>query len=413
MELQAIFAILGVALSFVIAAAGVGRYLAQNRRRLDLLQDEIKMLREQSQTLRTAVSLPSARASTDIFTQLMELSTEAAKSVGAEIHSISVPVPSGDPTDLRIILSSDPQAAKVVGREFPITMGIAGWVFKNQTPYFRNRANADPRHFNLVDKAAGTQSGEGAMLTAPLSSGGRCYGVIQFMKSKGGEFAEEHVAIATRWCPQLTRLLMELEQSPQEDIPSIARGNVITTSILFSDISDFTAIAEKIRLDTSVALLNEYYSRLLPIVLRRGGELREYVGDGLFVKFSLSTPATSARAAITSALEMQEEYQQILESWIQYAHPVSTSNTHNIGIATGFVYSGLVGHSRKRQEKLIGTPVNLAAHLCEIAEEEKGGIVICDRTAEIIRLDDFKLEPISSSGERYYRIVPGYTKASI
>lgn len=408
MDTQTIVAILGVMLSLGTAAVAIGRYFSQNQRQLELLRTEIKSLQEQAQTLKTLATAPPAKK--DLFSQLMELSTQASNAVKAEIHSISVPVPPDSPTDLRIILSTDPEAAKVVGREFPITKGIAGWVFQNQQPYFRNRANSDPRHFSLVDKAAGTRSGEGAILTVPLASGGRCYGVIQFMKSRGGEFTEEDVEIATRWIPKLTRLLIELEQSPQEDIPSIARGNVIATSVLFSDITGFSDIASKIRLDTAVALLNEYYSRLLPIAIGRGGKLQEYVGDGLYISFSLSSPAASARAAVTSAIEMQDEYQKVLNSWIQYAHPASISNTHNIGIATGFVYCGMIGHPQHRKEKLVGQAVNFAEHLCHTAKERGGGIIICSQTAEIIKLDDFEVKPLDSRDGQCYQVTSKRSK---
>jgi|YNPMSStandDraft_1061717.scaffolds.fasta_scaffold09294_2 class 3 adenylate cyclase len=404
MDTQTIVAILGVTLSLGAAAVALGRYFSQNQRQIELLRAEIKSLQEQAQTLKTVVTAPPPKAARDLFSQLMELSTQASNAVKAEIHSISVPIPANSPTDLKIILSTDPEAAKIVGREFPITKGIAGWVFKTQQPYFRNRANSDPRHFGLVDKAAGTHSGEGAILTVPLASGGRCHGVIQFMKSRSGEFTEEDIDIAMRWVPQLTRLLIELEQSPQEDIPSIARGNIITTSVLFSDITGFSNIASKIRLNTAVDLLNEYYSRLLPIATSRGGKLQEYVGDGLYISFSLSSPAASVRAAVTSAIEMQEEYQKVLESWIQYAHPASTLNVHNIGIATSFVYCGMMGHPQHRKEKLVGQAVNLAEHLCHKAKEQGGGVIVCSQTAEIIKLDNFELKPLDSREGQCYQV---------
>ena len=210
MDTQIIVATLGVILSLGAAAIGIGRYFSKNQRQLELLRKEIKSLQEQAQNLKVAATALPTKAGKDLFGHLLELSTQASNAIKAELHSISVPTPADSPSDLKIILSTDPEATKILGREFPITKGIAGWVFKTQQPYFLNRAISDPRHFDLVDKAAGTHSGEGALLTLPLSSGGRCYGVIQFMKSKGGKFNEEDVNIATRWVPKLTRLLLSL-----------------------------------------------------------------------------------------------------------------------------------------------------------------------------------------------------------
>jgi len=405
MDLQTFLAILGGIVSLGAVVVAVARYFVRNQRQLDALRQEIKTLQEQSRGFRKAMRAYPERASTDTFDRLVTVSAETANSVRADIHSISVPVPLHTPTDLRIIHSTDTEAAKVLGREFPITEGIAGWVFKTQKPYFQNEARADPRHFGLVDQAARTRTGEGAILTIPLVAGGRCHGVIQLMKPKGGAFSEDDVVAASRFAPTLTRLLIELEESPTEDIPSIAHGNVIATSILFSDIRAFSEIASKIRLQTSVELLNEYYSRLLSFALTKGGKLQEYVGDGLFISFSLDRPATSARAAVLTAVEMQGEFDEILYSWRQYNHPVSPRNTHSIGIATGLVHAGSVGHKKERREKLVGPSVNLAAHLCQAANELAGGVLICRETAELIRPDSFEVKPVNLPIGNYFQVV--------
>jgi class 3 adenylate cyclase len=357
--------------------------------------------------------LAAEPSSTETYNRLAQESSEAAKAVAAEIHSVSVPVPPHSPTHLRIIYSSEPEPAKVVGREFPLTKGIASWVFLQKQPYYVKEVGADSRHFDLVDRAAGTRTGEGAMLALPLVAGDRSYGVVQFMKSAGGRFGEEDVQTAARWSPALTRLLIELERSPKQDIPSVARGNVVMGSILFSDIREFTAVGEALRLENLVALLNEYYSRLVPIAISRGGKLLEYVGDGLYITFLLDSPSSSARAAVESAVAMQSEYDRVLSGWLSYHQPVSRANAHSIGIASGPVYSGLVGPTSERREKIIGPAINCAAHLCEAAHQMGGCILICHETNDLIRGENLRTEPTTTPFlPSSYRVIPDVARGS-
>jgi class 3 adenylate cyclase len=285
---------------------------------------------------------------------------------------------------LRIILSTDAEPEKVVGREIPLTKGIGGWVFQRKQPSFKNPADVDPHHFDLVDKAAGTNTGGGAILTIPLIAGNTCEGVIQFMKTKGGRFEESDIQVATRLAPSITRLVVQLQDSVNADIPSVAYGDMRRSTILFADITGYSEIAAKLRLHDTVGLLNEYYSRLVPFAIGRDGKLEEYLGDGLYVSFSQEAAGQAARLAVTTAFEMHAEYQKILHGWKEYQHPVSDRNTHRIGIASGTVYTGLVGHPDQRRSKLIGAPVDLAAHLCEDVKAFGGGIAICPQTKELI-----------------------------
>jgi class 3 adenylate cyclase len=382
-----ILKVAAAALAFATALAGtavaLAKYFSSQSRSIDALRREIKDLTVQTKILKQPievgdVSLPN------LFQKLLSVSTEARDALGADLHSISVPVPPADPTHLRIILSSDVEPEKVVGREIPITQGIAAWVFRRKEASFKNPGGVDPRYFNLVDKAAGTKTGEGAILSVPLVTGGICQGVIQFMKSGSGRFAESDVQVASRAVPAITRILAELQSSTTADIPSVAHGDVKRATILFTDITAYTDIAGKLRLSDTVGLLNEYYSRLVQIAITHNGKLEEYLGDGLYFSFLQEAAGHAAQLAVIAAFEMQSEYRKILDGWIDFQHPVSNKNTHRIGIASGDIYTGFVGHPQQRRSKLIGPAVDFAAHLCEDTKPLGGGIAASQLTKELI-----------------------------
>jgi class 3 adenylate cyclase len=389
MDWESILKIVAVVAGLAGTAVGVAKYFAGQQKMLTSLRDEIKDLKTQTKVLKQPLLETVSPPATGLYQRLLAASTEAEKAVAADMHSISAPIPSETLTHLRIILSTDPQSEKVLGREFPITRGIAGWVFQRQQPSFKNLAETDPRYFSLVDKAAGTHTGAGAILTLPLMAGKSCCGVIQFMKIKGGRFEESDVQVASRLTPAIARLLGELQDSSTADVPVVAYGDAKLATVLFADITQFSRVTRSIRLLDSVAMLNEYYNRLLEFALKKGGRLEEYLGDGFYISFTNAVAAEAARAAVSSATEMQAEYQKLLRSWKDYQHPVSDSNTHRIGIATGEVYTGNVGHPQDRRHKLIGTAVDLASHLCEDLKTIGGGIAVCPRTKGFIEENEF------------------------
>lgn len=175
-----------------------------------------------------------------------------------------------------------------------------------------------------------------------------------------------------------------MKDSASADIPSIAHGKEAWCSILFADITEYSRIAAEMGLHETVDLLNEYYSRLLPLAIRKGGQLEEYLGDGLYISFFHESAGQAAELAVTAAFEMHAEYLTILRGWKLFQHPVSDRNTHRIGIASGTVYTGWLGDEEHRRKKLVGVTINLAAHLCADTKALGGGITVCPTTKELI-----------------------------
>src|SRR5262249_48367936 len=85
-----------------------------------------------------------------------------------------------------------------------------------------------------------------------------------------------------------------------------AAGEERTLAILFSDIRGFTSFAESHLAYDVVHILNRYFRYMGDAVLRHGGYIDKYLGDGLMALFRLG-PAdadASRRAAVACALDM-------------------------------------------------------------------------------------------------------------
>src|SRR5437868_12447522 len=94
--------------------------------------------------------------------------------------------------------------------------------------------------------------------------------------------------------------------------PTLPETRVRESSILFSDIRGFTAIAEQLSSDPDLLLsvLNEHFRVVVRAVVRCGGTVGKFLGDGLLATFGAwsgqadhYTRALAAAIAIIGAIE--------------------------------------------------------------------------------------------------------------
>jgi adenylate cyclase len=130
-------------------------------------------------------------------------------------------------------------------------------------------------------------------------------------------------------------------------------------SILFSDIVNFTARAERSEPEALVALLNTYMTVMTNLVLESEGVVDKLMGDGLMAFWGAPLEvANPARAAIDCALAMLEELERLRERDGRFG-----DLDIGIGIATGEAIVGNFGGERRFDYSVIGDTVNLASRL--------------------------------------------------
>ncbi len=129
-------------------------------------------------------------------------------------------------------------------------------------------------------------------------------------------------------------------------------------TVLFSDVRDFTALSERLDSEAVVALLNDYYERMVAAIFRHGGTLDKYIGDGIMAYFGapLEQPDHAVRA-VRCALEMLDE---LAAFNAEERHPRIEIG---VGVHTGPVILGEMGSSLRREYTAIGDTVNLASRI--------------------------------------------------
>lgn len=186
--------------------------------------------------------------------------------------------------------------------------------------------------------------------------------------------------------------LMNLAVEPQE-------RKLIT--VLFADVSGFTAMAESMDHEIVSSVINSLWSRVDKAIQDHGGKIDKHFGDAVMALFGTPTayeddPERAIRAALQIQSEIQDWKRELAESSSSQQSQVQNIQLR-IGINTGPALLGTVGTIG--EYTAIGDTVNLASGLEQAAPI--GGILISQDTHRHVRglFEVTALEPISVKGK--------------
>jgi adenylate cyclase len=137
-------------------------------------------------------------------------------------------------------------------------------------------------------------------------------------------------------------------------------GNTVEGTVYFSDIKDFTNIAESMQPKELVAYLNEYFTLASDLILKRDAMLDKYIGDAIMAIFGAPIPKPDhANQACLTALEIQRS----LEAFYKKKSSQTPRFITRIGLNSGKMIVGNIGSSKRLDYTAIGDTVNLASRL--------------------------------------------------
>ncbi len=131
--------------------------------------------------------------------------------------------------------------------------------------------------------------------------------------------------------------------------------------VFFSDIRNFTKISEFLPPEQVVEFLNEYMSHMVPIILKHGGIVDKFMGDGIMALWGVprSHPHDLSNA-LSACLAMRIELVKLNES--RKARKL-TPLYIGMGLHAGDVTMGNIGSNERMEYTVIGDTVNLASRI--------------------------------------------------
>ena len=162
-------------------------------------------------------------------------------------------------------------------------------------------------------------------------------------------------------------------------------GEIRDLTALFADLAGFTPFTERSTPRDTVAVLNRYFSAVVPVIFANGGTIIQFAGDAIVVVFNAPyAQERHALAAARTALAMQRAIEEIVRE-------DPSLPRFRVGIATGAALVGNVGSEEFRNFVAHGDAVNLAARLQTGAPA--GQVVISAPTYALIR-DAARVRPL-------------------
>jgi class 3 adenylate cyclase len=173
--------------------------------------------------------------------------------------------------------------------------------------------------------------------------------------------------------------------------PDIAlRAEERGVTVLFCDITGFTAMSSDMQPRQVVDLLNAYFPPMVDIVFRHGGTLEKFIGDALLAIWGAPFGGPDdADRAVAAAVEMQRGIAALNVRLVAAGHP--PIHVH-IGLCSGPVAAGYIGTEKYIQYAVIGDTTNVASRICSVAQA--GETLIAESTRLLLTRPGIVLEPM-------------------
>ncbi len=176
----------------------------------------------------------------------------------------------------------------------------------------------------------------------------------------------------------------------------------LVATVLFVDMKGYTASAEKLDPEALMRWVNEFMEPMAELVVRYGGVVDDYFGDGMkanfgvpFARDSNDEVAADARRAASCALEMGATLARINAGYRARALPTVAMR---IGINTGTMVAGSLGSADRLKYTVVGDAVVVAQRLEALDVEHDFDaspcrVLVSQETARQLG-DGYRLEPL-------------------
>jgi adenylate cyclase len=298
---------------------------------------------------------------------------------------------------------------------------VVGRVVLTGKPAHIDDVLSDPEY----DWPSADENGVRTLLGVPILKDSPVIGAIALARREVRPFAEAEILLVSTFAEQAAiaienaRLVETIDRqrtelarfvSPQiAALVSSAEGEQLLAghrrqvTALFADLRGFTKFSETAEPEELLGVLRAYHGAMGTLVVKHGGTLEHFAGDGMLVFFNDPVAQEDhAQRAVTMAIEMQARFAELAAGWHKLGYELGLG----IGISTGYATLGRIGFEGRYDYAAIGSVVILASRLS--SEAKAGQILLGQRTYAAVE-GSFEVE---SAGELelkgFSRPMPAY-----
>jgi len=161
-------------------------------------------------------------------------------------------------------------------------------------------------------------------------------------------------------------------------------GEDLELTVMFIDMCDFTAFAERSSARETVARLNDLFGLVVPILMQHGGHANKFIGDGVMGVFGAPARLPDhALRAVEAACEVAEAVDE------RYGDDLRVG----VGINSGPASVGSIGGGGRLEFTVIGDTVNVAARVERLTRETGDTVLLTEATRTLMDGAGPDLEP--------------------
>jgi class 3 adenylate cyclase len=271
-------------------------------------------------------------------------------------------------------------------------------------------AGRAPKLFDSAIGELAEELGLSQMIMCPLQSEGGVFfglyvnGFSEKKKNLFRSFDASDVAFFDTVSAQVSALLQSLSLRdafkrfvPFEFLDLLGKNSIqdIQTSdhislnmhVMFTDLRNFTPMAETMGPEAVHALLNEYLAAMEPQIASVGGFISQYAGDAIMALFR-----DEADRAVQGAIRMFRALDSLNEKRVRRGE---VSLQIGIGINGGRLLLGAIGSSKRLDTNVVGDAVNLASRIESMTKVYGAKVLISGYTyAQMIDPTEFTFREI-------------------
>jgi adenylate cyclase len=162
-------------------------------------------------------------------------------------------------------------------------------------------------------------------------------------------------------------------------------GREVVGTVMFSDLRGFTSSAEFMPAEKVIHVLNHYLHEMSEAILKHGGTLLCYMGDGIYALFGAPIDQDDhADRALTAAREMLTERLPAFNEFMR-EQDLGEGYFMGVGLNTGPVMTGNVGHARRMDYTAVGDVTNTASRIEGMTKGTPYSVLIAESTIESLR----------------------------
>ncbi|WP_316233095.1 adenylate/guanylate cyclase domain-containing protein [Bradyrhizobium sp. SZCCHNPS2010] len=231
--------------------------------------------------------------------------------------------------------------------------------------------------------------------------------IVTFATDRPGGFEDAHIAALFKLLPmlalvseirmknRLARTLLETYVGSHAGELILAgatrrgSGTTVRAAIMICDLRDFTRISDNWPRDDVIDLLNGYFDAMSEPIVRHGGEILKFMGDGLLAIFPLSEP----RACANLLHAVAEARQAMLALNEKNGEAGRAPLNYGVGVHVGDVMYGNIGSRARLDFTVIGPAVNMASRLETLTKQVGKPVLLSRAFADLVK-DEFELERV-------------------